>query len=299
VFEDATLAATTVPLYPGFVGVSVAERPDGWVVAGYAAPELFIHAVDSAGRDLGRTTVENVSPDIIWGGMPTLAARPGGGPLLVWKGVNGLRAAVVASDGRSTTAPRDLPVVDPTTPPTLFTAAYVGDAFYVATPTDSLTNASQLRLQRVETDGTPTTSVDALPGVEAWSPSLVTGAADLRVVYFSQPTGPSPDGYGVVWQKLGLAGDATSPAILLGGPDDYVGSAVALGDDTVAAVAGGTTLQIAHVDGQGNVVTPLYPIVTATDSYPDWYAIVRRGSDVVVAWKPDLRGSVGIARVAP
>ena len=88
--------------------LGVGTLPAGWVVAAAAQPELFIHALDATGKDLGRTRVEG-SPIYFEPSLPTFASRPGGGPLLVWDGATKLRATIVAADGRSVSTPVDLP----------------------------------------------------------------------------------------------------------------------------------------------------------------------------------------------
>ena len=83
----------------------MAPLPSGWDVAGYAAPDIFLHAIDATGQDVGRLVVATIPAAEAVSGVPILAARPDGGPLFVWSRAGEVRAAVVAADGRSTTAP--------------------------------------------------------------------------------------------------------------------------------------------------------------------------------------------------
>jgi len=274
---------------PAVVSVRVAPLVSGWVVAGYYDPTLFFHAVSATGADGGHTTVETLPLGMLWA-RPVLAPRPDGGPLLVWETTDGIRASVISSDGRSATPPARV-----ATGPSLagaLSAAYVGDAFYVAFSVDAGANPAQLRLVRVGVDGQIGAAVAAPAGLQVEVPKLVSGGDHLRVMY-AKPGGET------VWQRVSLAGAALGAPVPveLGGAFTGTVSTLAFGSDTVAVIGGTVAkgvLGFVRLAGDGSVVTPPRPIASA----PNWaFGIVdaaRRGSDLVVLWEP-LR----LARVVP
>jgi hypothetical protein len=179
--------------------------------------------------------------------------------------------------------------------------AFVGDAFYVADTTNIVGNAYQLQLKRIETDGTITTVIDALPGAMVSAPVLATGAGDLRVVYadVSRPVGA------YVLQKVDARGGAVGSATALdsGGAPHYYGAAtaIAMGTDIVALLSAAVdnALTMMRIGATGATVTPPFTVAKWPDySYP--LALARRGSEVVVVWFSGVRGSrIRIARVTP
>ena len=71
------------PLEGAYVGgVAVAPIPSGWVIAGCVSGQLLLFTVDAAGMN----SVRAPAPvgDRVCEYAMVLAARPGGGPLLVW-----------------------------------------------------------------------------------------------------------------------------------------------------------------------------------------------------------------------
>jgi hypothetical protein len=282
------------------VHVGVAALPSGWAVVAYVAPDLFVHAVDASGKDLGRTIISR-PPAVDLSSSLRVAARPNGGPLVLWRTSDGLRTSVVAADGRSATAPMDLPVA--TTLGDYASAAFVGDAFYVVVSTHTAANSAQLYLQRVETDGRPTTTVTALPGVEAWVPTLVSGAGEPRVIYGGPLSGdPSGADWGIKLQKLALTGEAASPPVVFGPGFTGGTPAFARGGDTVALLHGdfGRSLSVARLGADGTIITAPTRIMGLpegsiwSDVMP---GMVGLGSDAVVGWFK-FKG-IEMARAAP
>ena len=294
---DPKLAAAT-----SFVAdVRLAPLPSGWVISAYAGNELFIHALDAAGNDLGRTDVAPIAPSAESIEMTsTFAARADGGPLLVCTDGGKARAAVVAADGLSTTTPVDLAFGGG---PARMSAVFIGDAFYVAAAIASGTG-SQLRLVRVEADGTAGAPFDALPGVTVRDPILAAGADDLRVTYEAPDPTAGAGSVRVLWQKLATTGAAASDPVELATPaDDGVALGLeAFGADSVALIEGSSGLGVERVGPAGEAVTPAFAIMSAPASAGlavrrTDQMFARQGADVVAAWH--TASEIRIARVTP
>ena len=137
----ATASTTTLldTLRPGPLAgtyidaVAVAPIPSGWVIASCVAGQQYLFTVDAAGVNSGRAPVP--VGDGGCGSWMMLAARPGGGPLLVWAMAYGLSGALIAADGQSAGTPFD--IVAPPAYAGVFDGAWVGDAFNVAWPPTS------------------------------------------------------------------------------------------------------------------------------------------------------------------
>jgi hypothetical protein len=297
----AGLGTTVLRTSLAQAGVAVAPLPTGWVVAvggddGLGGTDVSFYTIDPDGSVVDHVTVESglIGEDGWW--YPMLAARPGGGPLLIWRTADAVRAAVIADDGRSATTPVSIPI-DPDD--FITDAAYAGGAFFVTSLelADSQYDApSELFIARVETDGRATSVVEALPGEVSDFAALVAGAADLRIVYtgFAPPYGE----HRTYWRRLDGTGAAASPAVELE-RDPYgfgIGArAVALGDDTVVLLDESNVLvRVARVTAAGQIATPAQDVVTASV-----YAVaaVRRGPEVVFGWISPL--GIGLARIAP
>ena len=143
-----------------------------------------------------------------------LAARPGGGPLLVWSAAYGVSGALIAADGQSAGTPFDI-VGSPTANAGMFDGAWVGDAFNVAVSTYVPPDYSPaLRIARIDVNGT-LTSRDVLMGDEFEdAPRIARGATDTRVTYVC-PHRPVV-GYDVdiKWRRFGSAGERLADAVL-------------------------------------------------------------------------------------
>jgi hypothetical protein len=288
---------TPGPIDTSVVDIRVAPLPSGWIVAGFYAPDLFFHAVSAAGEDMGRNVVSPITD--LSGGL-ALAARPGGGPLLAWGSVEGVRVSVIASDGSSATAQAltDTGYVESG----WLSAVYAGGAFYVACTVSTAASSAQLRLVRVGVDGTPGAAVDALAGVEVRAPLLVSDGTDLRVLYATLDGAP-------VWQRIDFTGAALGPpvSVAVGSGFTWSSAAVAVGSATavlafgsapLGAPATGTTglLGIARLADDGTIATPTKTFARAFPWAFGAVDLARRGPDLIVHWG-QFDGQPRIARI--
>ena len=289
---EPALAALPVGAESSYFAVAAARLPSGWAIAGYAPPAFFLHAVDGSGQSVARTLLDTAPLANVFA-FPVLAGRPDGGPLVLWQTSTGLRAVVVAADGRSTTAPVMLPVTGRLAD--YPRVAFVGGVFYVLAPLTTSTSSPLLRMFRIGSDGTLASTFDALPGVSAARVSLVSDADDLRIVY--------DDGGRIVWRKLGPTGAPLTSPVVIGSGTDFGGAArpIGFGADTVALLVGANAanaIGITRIGPDGQVVTAAHKIGTGPSIPFSSYDIVRRGPDAVAVWlgfSPGIR----LARVAP
>jgi len=180
---DEALAAAPTGLAPP---LAVAPLPSGWVVVGYAKPELFVHVIDATGHDIARWVLADIPDSGPFSKTLVVAERAGGGPLVLWYGGGVARGAVVAADGRSATTPITLPI-DWLSLPSRPGAIFNGTAFYVAFSHDGGPSSRQMQLLRIAPDGTMTGMANALPGVEVMNPTLgplqIFGSDEVTVIY--------------------------------------------------------------------------------------------------------------------
>ena len=288
--------------------VAIAPLPSGWAVAGWTHAGNFLHAIDADGRNVGRLAlpggtelgnsngVRDVEP-------PLLAARPGGGPLMVWGvGAGVYRAAVVSDDGRSTTAPVDI-AVPADAYYQLMSATFAGDVFYVVIMFDM-----GIRVARISAAGDLVAVDAALSDITVFYPFFVDGADPPRIIYSAFTTASTPPdvvapylGSVLIAQDLGTGGaPPASPTYIRTGTDSYnVTSGVVFGGDTVLTVTGGDEFQVlslARVDAGGVFVGDRVPVTRGVDI--NWSRVVRRGPDAVVAWF-GFPAAMHIARVRP
>jgi hypothetical protein len=225
----------------------------------------------------------------------------------VWRNGDSLRAAVIASDGRSATTPIDLSS-DGVIQPASLSAAFFGDAFYVAFVVGLPTVSNQLRMTRVALDGTTSTTFPALLGDWVLFPTLVAGANGLSIVYEGAAPG-NGDG-GIVWRRISVTGEALGVPVLVGPPDRYhnLARAAAVGGDIVVlagAENGGPlgvarALGIVRIDSRDQITMPVFDIAIGPGMGS--YNIARRGPDLIVAWLGggfSTEDRIGIARVLP
>jgi hypothetical protein len=267
--------------------VAVAPIPLGWVVAVCNDHEVYFHAVGADGREIARSSVvQTMGGDQACMSL-TLAGRPGGGPLLVWQTPIGVNATVIAADGLSF-GPTEILDYSIGQSPMRVDAAWVGTAFYVGVPIwDNQNYQHTLSLTSVQPDGTTALVRNLLPSDLFDGPSLAAGTGDLRIVYPGLPAGGiAPDDIGVIWQRLTLTGQLASLPVQIAPQSNYYmfSRAVAVGDNTVALVldSAQAALDIVQVGLDGQIAAPMRTIagnpgVAGAD-------VVRRGSDVIVAW---------------
>jgi hypothetical protein len=288
----------------GIYSVAVAPLPSGWVVAACGEPEVFFHLIDAAGRQVARTVVHRAADpyDTCIGGLMRLAARPGGGPLLLWRSGSDVVGSLIADDGMSAGAPQT--IIGPAAfLSDLVGAAWVGDAFYVAATLlrDDGDARHWLRLMRLQPGGAPTGGNVLVNDPMYGPPALTSDAGDLRVLYASVPPGGADDDVAVLWRRLGPSGQPLSEPVVVGTPPDTFGSSrgVAFGMDTVVVIAGGQyggRLSLARLGSDGQIAAPTYDLARAPEYYLGDFEMVRRGPDVVVGW---WTTGLRLARVTP
>jgi hypothetical protein len=289
---DPVLAAYPRGSVPRTVSVSVAPLPSGWAIAGFAEEELFLHALDTTGTSVARTTVATAPY-----AHPRLASRPGGGLLLWWQTYDATWVAVVAADGRSVTEPLALPINESIVGEVR--ATFAAGAFHIVVPVETAANPSQARVFRIAADGTLAAAFDVLQGAAAWNASLVAGAEDLRLVYQTLLANT----WVFVWQPLDAAGNERGFPVVIASGDDFTGQvqAFGFGTDSAALLAGtdATTIGMVRFTGQGTIVTPPYKIASSRTQFLDWPAAARRGTDIVAAWTGSTQPRIRMARVTP
>jgi hypothetical protein len=271
--------------------LSVAALPSGWLVAGWAEPELFIHAIDAAGHPVARTVIGHGDALLDQIGAPTLVSRPNAAPLLLWQTGNTLHVFPVAADGRSVSPQVDIELGDeyPNS------AAFTGGSVYLASYAVS-DDLPRTRVRRLAPDGGVLSTFDALVGLEQYGVALVDGAEDLRVVLSTKKDDAHPI---VVMQRLSTTGASVGSPVELGAHPDYEdGKGVAIGGETISLLRG-PGLGLARVGAAGALLTPAYPITVRVNEAPRWFAIVRRGPDAVAAWFGVSEEGLRVARLTP
>ena len=296
--DDPLFAAATDGFNTG-VTILAAPMPSGWVVAGYAESEVFVHAVDATGHGVSRMVLADIPT-----GSLILARRPGGGPLIVSRADGVARASVISADGRSATAAITLPV-DASAVDGEITAAFVGDAFYVAMAVvNDVTNvtSAHLVLIRVAPDGTSATAIDALPGTEVWSPYIVEDTDILRILYAGVL--PCVPGYSMVLQSVDRSGAGVSPALPFAERSTgwlWRPWPIAFGRDVVTVLLGGDSeiLNVTRTPLDGSAGPSPHPIGRGPSHTFYLGTMARRGPDAIVAWIDYTRPEIQLARVAP
>jgi hypothetical protein len=278
--------------------ITMVPTGSGWLIAGYLDPEIFVRAVNNEGQTIARFKVDSVPPDVFARGL-VLAAQPGGGPLLVWNTTDGLRGAMIAADGASASAPRDLMPVTVESPKT--SVVFIKGAFYVL---EVLGHASTpdatSHLIRVATDGTPGAAVDVMPGVSAPDASAYAAGNELRVIYQGRSPCPgSQSESAVMAQRLDLQGSALGGPILLGDPDWNFGDGAytSLGADEI--VLWPAPFSFLRVASNGSVTGPSAPLLKMpSEGWPQNVAVTSVGSQIVVGWS-GRGGGIRLMRVTP
>jgi hypothetical protein len=286
----------------GIFGTAVAPIPSGWVVAVCGDPEIYIHAVDATtGWDVGRTVVSPVTvpSKLCLNGKPVLAARPDGGPLMLWQTDDGVTMSMIGADGLSASPPQTIVGAPLAIGSEAIGAAWVGGEFAVVVPIEATggNGARALRVLRVLPDGTPRFVGDFWTGEVSGSVRVVTGASEVRVVY-----GGLTFGYpNVVWWRRAMDGSAP-PRVSIGSYPAYAGDApaVSFGDDTLVLMRNNTygfALSITRVAADGQIINPPSNFVTAPYDVFMGREMVRRGPEAVVGWHSF--DQISLARLRP
>jgi hypothetical protein len=302
--SEVTDAAVASEIYASnlySVPVAIAPLPSGWVIAGHASanPELFLHVFDGAGNHVSRIVLDNGTA---YSPPPQLASRPNGGPLLVWANDDGIHAAVVSSDGLTTTTPINLHVAGGDEFAFASSVAFAGDTFYVLLTVQTPTSEAWLRWARVSTSGALLGFVEPPRDMNFINPYLVTGGNDLRIVFETWTTN-SYDPVRIVVRPFNpTTGAALSPERTAATYEQgyFFATGVAFGDDTFFALGANEfgPFSATRLAPTGSVVTPIYPVAVGREAI-DWFTAVRRGSDAIVVWTGRPQGPIKIARLAP
>jgi hypothetical protein len=291
------------PLAGAYItGVAVAPIPSGWVIASCVSGNLHLFTVDAAGVNSLRAPAPDDRGCVGYGMV--LAARPGGGPLLVWSPGYGVSGSFIAADGQSAGTPFEI-VGYPTADGGMFDGAWVGDAFNVAVsafvPPDY---RPALRIVRIDVNGA-LTSRDVLMGDEFEdAPRIARGATDTRVTYVARLYPLSYD-VDIKWRRFGSAGERLADAVLLTPVDNYTSSpAVAFGDDTLVLMFAEdlvSSLALTRVGPDGQILARPYDILRARPYAIGYFDMVRRGPDAIVSWLSYAGNAmrVGLVRITP
>jgi hypothetical protein len=286
--------------------IAVAPLASGWAVAVGGDPDVFVYVLDDAGQPVARTVVEpydgysfqNVAA------TPLLVPRPDGGPLMLWHRVGRPpRAALLAADGRSATAPIDLPVTG-LARSSPFGAAYLEGTFHVVVPQTKPGGPNPLpglTIVHLGPDGRIGSTVEILTGEDIAIAGIGAGPTDIRLFYTTggplRPAIPTDD---TMFRRISSAGDLLTPAVRLGQVRELGLSSpvLALGDDEVFLYKpdGANRVGWARLgpDGafrsQGFIASLPYEIYN--------HALVQNGTEMVAGWL-SITAALRIARLAP
>jgi hypothetical protein len=299
------IATTTFETYDAGELAS-APLADGWVVAEVMLEGLVLYTLDAGGQKLARMVVEeNPRDPNSWDASvqspkiqaPKLVARSDGGPLLLWRNADGYRAAIVAADGRSTSAPVNLPNagVEGFSPAA---AAYVEGAFSVVVRV-SLDDG--LRLVRIGADGHIISSEKILAGQTVGAPDLATGTTDHRLIYEIPGAGTDPAEGRIMFRHLSASGAPTGTAAPFASLGAYRAetAAAGLGDDSLVLLSSSSPeqLALARLDSNGQLVGAIRPLAKAPSGSLHYPLLAKRGPDVIVGWT--IGDAISLARVTP
>lgn len=263
--------------------------------------QISVESFDASGAALGILTVGTAfSVDPALPVPVSLVAQPNGGTLLWWLNDGVVSGALIAADGKSVSTPGDLFAYGQG----VVTATFADGAFYILS--SSFTNGTvpcSNNMVRIESDGTPGSASEVLPGIGYGSMILVTGAPDLRVVYSSVVCSGLNCSTafvlnGLIWQKLTSAGDVASPPVTLTEHTAFEPMAIGFGDDTMIAFSDEQSspgsVSLMHIGPSGQLVEPTFAFSQTPNFTPDYpFAIASRGSEIVAAWGHRL------ARIVP
>ncbi len=275
--------------------IALARSRSGYIIAidDDGDTGVSIQSFDPSGNAVG-------SPRVLPGAShPALVERAvdgvvSGGPLLVWSEApssgstaSGLamRAELLGDDGTAETSPTLLAAVVPVGHTN---GAFIGQGFVV------VTESGGARL--VALDGTITTPpistmVGEDPGV-AWS-----GIAGALV------------SFGAKWQSFDASGSAIGAPVTLPKQIFIPSTITMLGSDSIVAFGSGDTttidrdgeISVGRFAADGTTVTAPFRVVVDPEALGE-PRLVRRGTEVILAWVGGLRsypGRIGIARLSP
>jgi hypothetical protein len=269
--------------------VALARATGGWALAVEETGAVSVHLLDENGNERRR-------PERFEGAStPQLAARPAGGPLLVFARGGALHAALV--DDGCTPASDPVALIDGLVEPQFTSAVFIDDAFLVASRSSGITIA------RVELDGTAESPTTMPTGADTEYPSLAYRDGEILATWSEFGVLPPR----VVLTRLDRDGGAIDVPVSLGAiplafnsaPIAHAGTAsrVMVSGHT-GCVGTGSDLGIAHVEGAS--MTRDVRRVTGTSSAPSLgfsgWRLVGRSADLFGAW---IEGSACSGRDGP
>jgi hypothetical protein len=278
----------------------IAALPSGWVVLATSTTSMTLYALDSTGNVVAHTAIDPL--DNGFGvGNPFLVPQPNGVPLVMWQIFDTIYAALVSADGRSVSTPIQVPV-DPNNygggGPSLGSATFAAGNFQAVVQKNCASGAC-VQIVSIAPNGTVAGSFEPAGVSPYWGSRLVSGAAELRLLYVAD-CGTTLTDPCLMWQRFGPTGAALSSPVLLEKTSTapLPVSAVASGDDSYLSFdAQNYSSTVLHLASDGSTVAG--PSVIASGGA--WGAgLVFRGSDLVAGWE-DTNGPYGIevARLTP
>jgi hypothetical protein len=279
--------------------IALARSPSGFILAVEGDGGVTIQPLDSTGapRAASRVIANALQPVL---GAREASGTMSGGPLLAWSVAPGahpnpsglaVQAELLGDDGTQETAPVTVfPVAEGTG---YASAVFTGDGFLLADGS----------IARVGLDGSVVGT--SAPGPAEYTMLAWTGT-EARVVYGD----PAAQGAGVYWLRLDKSGAALGSPVLLTPSSTFynVAPAVAMGDDTVVVLGGGsstidhsTHLGITRISPTGTSLTAPFGVVQD----PELVAapkVAVLGSQAVLAWVGGVNGypgRIGLALLNP
>lgn len=243
-----------------WTSIALAPTPSGWAVAldnnATSGSAVGFYLLDELGRPAA-----DPQPLIPGASRPTLAARPTGGPLLLYGNTASLRDEKGVELWRREVQPGTVEWP---------TAVYTGDGFLWAGRVGS---KRAVTVARLELDGTVSAAGEPVAGDQS-APALVW----------------TDSGAGLVWSGGWARLDRTGA--LLGAPvalDGAIPGAVSAGDGTIVLMHAEEIapmnprghLRLGRLDATGNFRTPLFPVLWDGHS-PVAHAIVRAGNRAII-----------------
>ena len=272
---------TSGPCQSRWRQIAVAPTASGWLVAVGGEPEVFVIALDLAGQPVGRTVLDRLElyAYATLDSIPLLVPRPDGGPLVFWL-ANGRarRAAVVSADGRSATAPVDLPM-NGTASVLPMGAAYLQGAFHVVAPRGEVDPHRGVKMVRITPQGTIASAIDLLSDESLFIAGVAAGANDIRLLYTSWNT--EDDAF--FFRRISPTGELLTPAVRLGGArDGRFTNPLAVGNDTVVLSSPVGELGWARLTSDGTIGSRGL-LAKAPHVYGMLY-LTESGSQLLAAW---------------
>jgi hypothetical protein len=289
-------AAAAVTSPDDVLTAQIASLPSGWVVVVSTTHSISLYTLDESGNVVAQNGLDPMN-----GGSenstPILVSQPNGGPLIIWQVISPY-AAVVSADGRSVTAPIEVPAFydGGGVLPSVERAAFAAGEFQAVVVTNCPLGAC-LEIISITPIGAIAGSF-LVPNVTApWGGLLVSGADDLRLVYEAD-CGTTLTDPCLKYLRMSPAGDVLSPPVLLDGSShsSLPDSAVALGPDSyLASPTQSWSSNLIHISSDGSMVGSARPIAQGGAART---VMARLGSNLVAAWVTNTE-TIELARLTP